>query len=72
LGAPEPTKTASKPPSTRSDFRLSMGWPYFMTAPIPTIMSISSLSTFSGRRKAGMLERISPPGTGSFSKMVTS
>ncbi len=40
--------------------------------PSRRIMSISSLSTFSGRRKAGMLERIRPPGTGSFSKMVTS
>ena len=42
-----------------------------MSTPIPRIMSISSFSTCSGSRNEGIFERMRPPGTGSFSKIVT-
>ena len=51
---------------------LEMGASYFTFTPMRRIWPISSSSTDWGRRNDGMFERIRPPGTASFSKMVTS
>ncbi len=42
------------------------------STPMSTMYAISSLRTFSGKRNAGIFERISPPGTGSASNIVHS
>ena len=71
FGAPEPTNTASNPPSFRSWRRLRTGELSFSSTPIPVIIAISSLSTVCGSRNEGMLVRISPPGSPYCSKIVT-
>ncbi len=69
LGAPVPMKTASKP-SFSSAARLLISWPKRVSTPKSRMRSISSSSTLTGRRKEGMLVRISPPPFGSFSNRV--
>ena len=54
LGAPVPTKIASKP-SASSFFMLSMRWPSLSCAPMPMMSLISRSSTSAGRRNDGML-----------------